>query len=87
MGYVFGLGSRMMGTERILKTGIWVENKAVEHYGKLLAGADWDEETRAFIEKDWADEYGHIARWEGFLKESLSDSWFVRGDMVDSRPA
>ena len=37
-GYVFGLGSRMMGTERVLKTGIWVENKAVEHYGKLLAG-------------------------------------------------
>jgi hypothetical protein len=52
----------------MLKTGIWAENKAVEHYGKLLAGADWDDETRAMIEKDRADEYGHIARWEGFLR-------------------
>ncbi len=66
-GYVFGLGSRMMGAERVLKTGIWVENKAVEHYGKLLASAEWDDETRVFIEKDRADEYGHIARWKGFL--------------------
>jgi demethoxyubiquinone hydroxylase (CLK1/Coq7/Cat5 family) len=69
-GYVFGLGSRMMGTERVLKTGIWVENKAVEHYGKLLAGAEWDDETRVFIEKDRADEYGHIARWKGLLEGS-----------------
>jgi demethoxyubiquinone hydroxylase (CLK1/Coq7/Cat5 family) len=67
VGYVFGLGSRMMGTERVLRTGIWAENKAVEHYGKLLASADWDDETRAVIEKDRADEYGHIARWRSFL--------------------
>ena len=67
VGYVFGLGSRMMGAERMLKTGIWAENKAVEHYGKLLASAEWDDETRAVIEKDRADEYGHIARWKAFL--------------------
>jgi hypothetical protein len=53
----------------VLRTGIGLESKAVEHDGKLLAGADWDEETRLVIEKDRADEYGHIARWEGFLKE------------------
>ena len=47
---------------------MWAENKAVEHYGKLLASAEWDDETRAFIEKDRADEYGHIARWKGFLE-------------------
>ena len=64
----------MMGTERVLKTGIWVENKAVEHYGKLLAGAEWDDETRAFIEKDRADEYGHIARWKGFLETRLMEA-------------
>lgn len=69
-GYVFGLGSRMLGTERVLRTGIWAENKAVEHYGKLLASAEWDDETRTVIEKDRADEYGHIARWEGFLSGS-----------------
>jgi demethoxyubiquinone hydroxylase (CLK1/Coq7/Cat5 family) len=68
VGYVFGLGSRMMGTKRVLRTGIWAENKAVEHYGRLLAGAEWDDETRVVIEKNRADEYGHVARWEGFLK-------------------
>jgi demethoxyubiquinone hydroxylase (CLK1/Coq7/Cat5 family) len=68
VGYVFGLGSRTMGATRMLKTGIWAESKAVEHYGLLLASAEWDEETKAVIEKDRADEYGHIARWEGFLK-------------------
>ena len=67
-GYVFGLGSRMMGPKQVLKTGIWAEKKAVEHYGRLLAGAEWDDETRAVIEKDRADEMGHIARWEAFQK-------------------
>ena len=68
VGYVFGLGSRMMGPTRVLKTGIWVESKAAEHYGRLLEGAEWDDETRTLIEKDRADEYGHIARWKGFLE-------------------
>jgi ubiquinone biosynthesis monooxygenase Coq7 len=69
VGYAFGLGSRVMGTERVLKTGIWAEEKAIEHYGQLLASAEWDEETRAMIEKDWADERGHVARWKSFLGE------------------
>jgi ubiquinone biosynthesis monooxygenase Coq7 len=68
VGYVFGLGSRLLGTKRVLKTGIWAEEKAVEHYGRLLASAEWDDETRWCIEKDWADERGHIARWKGFLE-------------------
>ena len=78
-GYVFGLGSRMLGRERMLKTGIWVGTKAVHHYGELLNGAEWDAETRVFIEKDWADEYGHIARWKEFLEHP--------GGMVDTRSA
>jgi demethoxyubiquinone hydroxylase (CLK1/Coq7/Cat5 family) len=68
VGYVFGLGSRMLGTKRILKTGIWVETKAVHHYTELLADIDWDEETRVFVEKDQADEFGHIDRWKWFLE-------------------
>jgi demethoxyubiquinone hydroxylase (CLK1/Coq7/Cat5 family) len=68
VGYVFGLGSRMLGRERILKTGIWVETKAVHHYGQLLTGAEWDDETRVFIEKDLEDEKGHIARWKELLE-------------------
>jgi len=72
VGYVFGLGSRMIGSTTMLKTGIWAEKKAVEHYGKLLASAQWDDETRVIIEKDREDEKGHIARWEGFLKNAGS---------------
>ena len=30
--------------------------------------ADWDEETRAVVEKDQADEVGHLERWKDFLK-------------------
>ena len=66
-GYVIGFGSRVLGRDRVLKTGVWAERKAVDHYGRLLAGAAWDDETRAVIEKDRADEYGHIVRWEWFL--------------------
>lgn len=68
VGYVFGLGSRMLGSRRILKTGMWAENKAVHHYAKLLAGVEWDDETRAVIEKDQADESGHIERWKNLLE-------------------
>jgi demethoxyubiquinone hydroxylase (CLK1/Coq7/Cat5 family) len=68
VGYAFGLGSRFLGARRILKTGIWTESKAVHHYAQLLASIDWDDETRVFIEKDQADEHGHIERWRQFLE-------------------
>jgi len=67
VGYAFGLGSRMLGTRRMLQTGIWTEQKAVHHYGRLLESAQWDDDTRAAIEKDRADEYGHIERWQYYL--------------------
>jgi demethoxyubiquinone hydroxylase (CLK1/Coq7/Cat5 family) len=67
VGYAFGFGSRMLGSRRMLKTGVWVERKAVHHYGELLAAIEWDEDTRAVIEKDQADESGHIERWEYLL--------------------
>ena len=72
VGYVFGLGSRLLGTQRILKTGIWVEAKAVRHYAELLAAVEWDVDTRSIIEKDQADESGHIARWEALLRDAQS---------------
>lgn len=68
VGFVFGFGSRLLGTTVILKTGIWVETKAVHHYAQLLETIDWDEETRKVIEKNQADEDGHINRWREFLK-------------------
>ena len=68
VGFVFGYGSRLLGKKAILKTGIWVETKAVHHYGQLLEQIDWDADTRAIIEKDQADEHGHIEHWKKLLK-------------------
>jgi demethoxyubiquinone hydroxylase (CLK1/Coq7/Cat5 family) len=68
VGYAFGLGSRVLGSRRILKTGVWVETKAVHHYAQLLADVEWDDETRVFIEKDQADEQGHVERWKSLLE-------------------
>lgn len=72
VGFAFGFGSRILGKKRILRTGIWVETKAVHHYAELLDTIDWDDDTRRIIEKDQADENGHISRWKKML-ESGSD--------------
>jgi demethoxyubiquinone hydroxylase (CLK1/Coq7/Cat5 family) len=67
-GFMLGLGSRLMGDKAALKTGVWVETKAVRHYSELLGRIAWDEETRAIIEKNQADECGHVERWMTFLR-------------------
>ncbi len=69
VGFTFGFGSRILGKKSILKTGIWVETKAVHHYAQLLDTIDWDEDTQKVIEKDQADEDGHIKRWKQTLEE------------------
>jgi ubiquinone biosynthesis monooxygenase Coq7 len=69
VGFTFGFFSRLLGRKAILKTGIWVEAKAVHHYAELLKTIDWDEDTRKVIEKDQADENGHINKWKKLLKE------------------
>jgi len=68
VGFVFGFISRLVSRKAILKTGIWVETKAVQHYAELLEALDWDEETRKIIEKNQADEHGHINRWKRLLE-------------------
>jgi len=73
VGFLWGFFSRMMGTRSILKTGIWAETKAVHHYDKLLQTIDWDEATRKVIEKDQADEHGHINRWKKLLQSSKAE--------------
>ncbi len=70
VGFSFGFGSRLLGRRATLKTGVWVESKAVAHYAELLESIDWDEETRRVVEKNQADEDGHIRRWRRAL-ESL----------------
>jgi demethoxyubiquinone hydroxylase (CLK1/Coq7/Cat5 family) len=68
VGFTFGFISRIFGRKAILRTGIWVERKAVSHYSELLETIDWDGDTRRVIEKDQSDEYGHISRWEKLLQ-------------------
>lgn len=67
VGFIFGIYSRLQGEKGIRKMGIFVESKAVAHYDELLESVEWDEDTRKVIEKDQADEYGHIRRWKGEL--------------------
>ncbi len=70
VGFVFGFGSRLLGKRAMLKVGVFVESKAVDHYGHLLAEIDWDDETRKVVEKDAADEDGHINRWKALLQST-----------------
>ncbi len=63
-GFVIGRVSRIFGGKAILKTGIWIETKAVNHYAELLDTVNWDEGTRGIIEKNQFDEYGHIDQWK-----------------------
>ena len=70
VGFTFGFGSRILGKKSILKMGIWVETKAVHHYAELLETIDWDEDTRKVIEKDQADENGHINKWRTLLGQN-----------------
>jgi demethoxyubiquinone hydroxylase (CLK1/Coq7/Cat5 family) len=67
VGFLVGFGSRLLGRRAVLKTGIWAESKAVHHYAQLLETIDWDDETRKVIEKNQADEDGHIGRWRSML--------------------
>jgi len=67
VGAVFGFASRMFGEKGIRAIGVFVESKAVAHYDELLEQVEWDEATRKVIEKDQADEYGHIRRWKNEL--------------------
>ena len=73
VGVILGLFSRLRGTKAILKTDVWLETKAVHHYGELLQAVDWDEDTRRLIEKDHADEYGHITRWRKLLQSNEAE--------------
>jgi ubiquinone biosynthesis monooxygenase Coq7 len=77
VGFVFGFCSRVLGRSAILKMGIWVETRAVQHYAELLDSIDWDQDARKIIEKDQADEDGHINRWKKLLQSSKeTEDWY-----------
>ena len=67
LGLALGFTSRLLGKKAILKTGIWVETKAVTHYARLLRTVEWHEDTRKIIEKNQADEGSHIRCWKKLL--------------------
>ena len=69
-GMAIGLVSRWMGPVFILRTGIWVETKAIRHYSELLAGIEWDDDTRAIVEKDRKDEEEHIRMWTRLMEKA-----------------
>ena len=68
LGLVLGFGSRLLGPRLLLRTASWVEQKAVEHYGELLEAIEWEEDLRRIIERDRADEEGHLRRWHSLLE-------------------
>ena len=63
-GIITGWISRAAGPNAVLKTGIWLESKAVNHYSELLRDIEWDEDSRAILEKDKSDEQHHIDTWK-----------------------
>lgn len=68
VGFVFGTFSRIRGEKAILQTGIWVETKAVQHYGELIRDIEWDDDTMEILKKSQADEGEHIRHWKNLLK-------------------
>ena len=56
VGAAIGGFSRLLGRDVILRTGIWVEKRAIEHYKRLLKSPEWESDTRRVIEKNLADQ-------------------------------
>lgn len=68
LGWGFGFFSHVKGRLAVLRTGVWVETKAVHHYAELLSNVEWDDDTRRVVEKNQADEDGHVRRWMALLE-------------------
>jgi demethoxyubiquinone hydroxylase (CLK1/Coq7/Cat5 family) len=69
VGFLLGVGSRLLGPRRILRTNIWAEKKAVADYQHFLRDVEWDDETRPVVAKDGSDEVDHVDRWTRLLGE------------------
>ncbi len=69
VGIFFGFASRLLGKRAVLKVGIWTETRATSHYSQLLKDLDWPQGLRNTVEKNAADEQGHIEHWQAVLQE------------------
>lgn len=67
LGFLLGLGSRMLGRRLMLVTAIWLEEKAANHYARLLEGVEWEPDVRGLLTENLADEEGHIRRWQRLI--------------------
>ncbi len=63
-GKSWGFATRFLGKMFILRADIWLERKAVTDYGDFLQKVDFDERSRALIQKNIGDEKTHVKRWE-----------------------
>ncbi len=68
-GMTIGTATRILGIRSVLKSGVWLENRAVKHYKELLETVDWDDDSREMVEKNCSDEMGHVERWTALLAE------------------
>lgn len=66
-GWCLGRASRMLGLRAMMRLGMWVEGKAIEHYKHLSAAVEWHKPTYQRLLVIWDDERTHRARWQWFL--------------------
>jgi len=62
-GWMIGFLPTLAGKVPALKLDIWVEERAVRDYQGFLNRVNFDEESRALMEKNMADEEEHIRAW------------------------
>jgi demethoxyubiquinone hydroxylase (CLK1/Coq7/Cat5 family) len=69
VGWVIGFVPSLLGQRAALKTSIWVEERAVKDYQRLLDRVAFDDESRVLVERNQEDEREHIRMWGESLGE------------------
>ena len=69
-GMKIGFATRLLGKKTMIKAGIWVEQKAVTDYQKIIDSAEWDAATLAVIKRNLSDEHHHIETLQAMLSDS-----------------
>jgi bacterioferritin (cytochrome b1) len=67
-GKVLAFTSTLLGKKFVLKADIRLEKRAVKDYSAFLEKVNFDEESKALIEKNIEDERLHIERWQDSLE-------------------
>jgi len=67
VGWLIGFVPSLLGQRAALKTGIWVEERAVKDYQRLLDRVPFDDESRALVQRNQEDEREHIRMWQESL--------------------